>query len=904
MIRIAKFLILTFFLALMPNSYAADVTPAGPPTWGGGYSITPTLVSSDGTDVSVAWSGWTTGGSPITGFQVTAFSGTDYSTQALVSCSAPGTLSSTDSCTVSGLPFSTSFKFKVTVTNAIGSATSALSSSAITTPSQSQTVTISGEPTSYTYGSSDFQLTASATSGLPVTWSSQTTDVCSIDGSGTVHFIKVGTCTIRATQDGSGSAYASAYDETSITSSASLSATISSATSIQSSQATLNANVPFSGSDTTPEFCISTSNSVSSSCTLPSGVTISSYAPSLVTSTSSTSVSAVASGLTQNTTYYFWIKVSASGASPYTTGTQSFTTTTGPSVAYSGSTTGTVGTAMSGTLTASSGTGVYASWLGTSLPTGLEFNPGVTANTSTVSGTPTVAGTYTALFSVTDSAGLDSQLNITFVISAAPTNNNNSNNSNNNSNNNNNNSNNNSNNSNNNSSGTNTTTDPTTVTPTKPSNTPSLEVSTITNGEIEVSGGSGGVGGSEPINIKANSTENGFDIEGLGWTLNIYTSARLFKSSNSGSLGRIVVIGNAKVFTNGSGMETFSQADTYVLTKSTWLGGEIVDKSGKFNTSYAMPKYLATGEHVFQVRAKAADGLIRTVSVPILIVPADGKFEYIPNTLISKTITKPAKTLFNIKDIPSYAKVTLGANQSSIKGLASITIANKLIYLTPNNNFSGIILVPLKIKGKYSIVERYLSLTILPNLAQNAKYAPISGSKTKITWDKVANAAKYVVSRNGSIICTTVINNCVVNAVYGPNSQITLKILGSDGVEGKNQKVTYNSNINPVLVTMVNFDNGSYNLKDSSISNLQALMKLIRDEGFNTINVLGYTDSNGSNSANKKLSEQRAKSVTDFLNGQLVGFVDSIGKSKSNPIKSNATTSGRAANRRVEILVK
>lgn len=72
------------------------------------------------------------------------------------------------------------------------------------------------------------------------------------------------------------------------------------------------------------------------------------------------------------------------------------------------------------------------------------------------------------------------------------------------------------------------------------------------------------------------------------------------------------------------------------------------------------------------------------------------------------------------------------------------------------------------------------------------------------------------------------------------------------------------------------------------------------------ITIEGYTDSHGSAKKNQALSEARAQAVSDFLTAQGVPAerVQVVGKGASSPIASNATTSGRAQNRRVEIVLQ
>ncbi len=71
------------------------------------------------------------------------------------------------------------------------------------------------------------------------------------------------------------------------------------------------------------------------------------------------------------------------------------------------------------------------------------------------------------------------------------------------------------------------------------------------------------------------------------------------------------------------------------------------------------------------------------------------------------------------------------------------------------------------------------------------------------------------------------------------------------------------------------------------------------------VDVNGHTDSIGSYSYNQVLSERRADQVADYLASRDVNdarlHVEGFGKTK--PIASNATVEGRAANRRVEIIL-
>ena len=71
------------------------------------------------------------------------------------------------------------------------------------------------------------------------------------------------------------------------------------------------------------------------------------------------------------------------------------------------------------------------------------------------------------------------------------------------------------------------------------------------------------------------------------------------------------------------------------------------------------------------------------------------------------------------------------------------------------------------------------------------------------------------------------------------------------------------------------------------------------------IDVLGHTDSTGSDAYNQALSERRAQSVADYLSMRGVARARTgiRGYGETQPIASNETEEGRSQNRRVEIKV-
>ncbi len=134
------------------------------------------------------------------------FGDPDFDVTATASSGLPVTFSATteDVCTVSGSTVHLVSAGDCTIdADQVGDT----NYNAAPTVSQTFTVTTSNQTITFdpladmTYGDPDFDVSATASSGLPVSFSSETTDVCTVSGS-TVHIVGGGDCTIDADQAG------------------------------------------------------------------------------------------------------------------------------------------------------------------------------------------------------------------------------------------------------------------------------------------------------------------------------------------------------------------------------------------------------------------------------------------------------------------------------------------------------------------------------------------------------------------------------------------------------------------------------------------------------------------------------------------------------------------------------
>ena len=108
-----------------------------------------------------------------------------------------------------------------------------------------------------------------------------------------------------------------------------------------------------------------------------------------------------------------------------------------------------------------------------------------------------------------------------------------------------------------------------------------------------------------------------------------------------------------------------------------------------------------------------------------------------------------------------------------------------------------------------------------------------------------------------------------------------------------------------VNMSDVLFDFNKYTLKPEAREKLAKVSGILLAYPNLKLQVEGYTDNIGSDEYNQKLSEERADEVRDYLVSQSVAEagISAQGYGKSHPIADNSTNSGRAQNRRVELVV-
>jgi outer membrane protein OmpA-like peptidoglycan-associated protein len=108
-----------------------------------------------------------------------------------------------------------------------------------------------------------------------------------------------------------------------------------------------------------------------------------------------------------------------------------------------------------------------------------------------------------------------------------------------------------------------------------------------------------------------------------------------------------------------------------------------------------------------------------------------------------------------------------------------------------------------------------------------------------------------------------------------------------------------------IVLRNIFFDFDKATIKPESQNELTRLVKLLKDNPEIRIELGSHTDNVGSDEYNQKLSENRSKSVVDFLISKGIPSTRLVAKGygESKPLETNETEEGRQVNRRTEFKI-
>jgi outer membrane protein OmpA-like peptidoglycan-associated protein len=125
-----------------------------------------------------------------------------------------------------------------------------------------------------------------------------------------------------------------------------------------------------------------------------------------------------------------------------------------------------------------------------------------------------------------------------------------------------------------------------------------------------------------------------------------------------------------------------------------------------------------------------------------------------------------------------------------------------------------------------------------------------------------------------------------------------------DQLQGTGVSVTrMGDNITLNMPGNITFKTDSADLNANFFKVLDSVGLVLKEYDKTIIEVAGHTDSTGSTEYNQALSERRAQTVAQYLEGKglMEQRIITIGAGESHPVATNDTPEGRQLNRRVEL---
>jgi outer membrane protein OmpA-like peptidoglycan-associated protein len=134
-----------------------------------------------------------------------------------------------------------------------------------------------------------------------------------------------------------------------------------------------------------------------------------------------------------------------------------------------------------------------------------------------------------------------------------------------------------------------------------------------------------------------------------------------------------------------------------------------------------------------------------------------------------------------------------------------------------------------------------------------------------------------------------------------PQIEVAKEVLAEAPVELREEERGLVMNITSAVL----FDFDKSKLKEEALQVLPDVSKLLKMYPDNKVLIEGHTDAVGSGEYNQKLSSRRATSVYNYFTQQGIDKerMEKKGYGEIKPVASNRTPSGRALNRRVEIIL-
>jgi outer membrane protein OmpA-like peptidoglycan-associated protein len=316
-----------------------------------------------------------------------------------------------------------------------------------------------------------------------------------------------------------------------------------------------------------------------------------------------------------------------------------------------------------------------------------------------------------------------------------------------------------------------------------------------------------------------------------------------------------------------------------------------------------------------------------------------------------RTITAGSSTTFTLTvadaDPDDSPVLTAGTTTGSPNAAARVTTAvagsgsTRTVTVTAATRFSGVAQIPVTAAdGHGGTASRTLSLTVNPKAPDgigagvignpdartalerprfDASGRPVSRTlstriDSRVTWtvSPTTSVTRYVVRVNGTTVCDVAAaplaatQSCRLDdRALRTTDEVTVTALGPAGTRSTAAAVPVAKPTGARhLLAVVYFPVGEFRLDATAQAVLRNVNRQAAEYGMRTVRLEGHTDADGSDEANRTLSQNRSRQVGEWLRERSGTVrVSTAGFGETTPAMPNTTVRGKAANRRVEIYV-
>ena len=251
--------------------------------------------------------------------------------------------------------------------------------------------------------------------------------------------------------------------------------------------------------------------------------------------------------------------------------------------------------------------------------------------------------------------------------------------------------------------------------------------------------------------------------------------------------------------------------------------------------------------------------------------------------------------------VPSGAVVRV---PRTVAGAGAASWSGGRVHLTTRPGDAGRVRVPVTVTNGVSTQRTDAVVTIRPAAPTDRRFTVVDGGRTVVRWSWPEGTPRraVTVTVGGRTACRGSGRFCVVPAVLGPTSGVRL-VATAAGQRSRPAAASYRA-AGCVRVGAVYFGVDSARLTAATRHRLDGLAATLAGGGFGSACLAGHTDGSAGDAYNLALSARRVQAVARYLQARTRSIrftLRYVGERV--PARPEDDGAGRAANRRVEIAV-